>query len=309
MFLGFKDIVLIRSSGEKLIGFEKFEVFKTIEEGCQKYKFDVAVIATPTAFHLNIFQILLNFNVKNIYLEKPISNIYTNYNNILKEIELKKINVTVGYDLHFDPGLMKIKELLSDGCIGKTVGFISEAGQYLPDWRPNVNYRDGMSASKSFGGGVMLDLAHEYDYINWLVGPITSVVGMHDKLSSLEIETEDISVNIFKTKSGAIGTLHLDYLQKELSRKCKIIGDNGTIFWNYSEATLKWRINDNDGWKYFNYKSFNRNDRFINIMRSFLESSYEMRDNRLTTFEEALKSLKMISVAKQSNENSKVLEL
>ena len=41
-------------------------------------------------------------------------------------------------------------------------------------------------------------------------------------------------------------------------------------------------------------------------MQLFLESSYESRDKRLTTFSDALKSLKMVTVAKQSNANNMV---
>jgi predicted dehydrogenase len=304
--LGYKDIVLIRPNGEQLVGYENLEVFKTIDEGCLKYSFEIAVIATPTSNHIKTFKALFKFNVNNIYLEKPISNEYNEYNEILKQIEIKKINVTVGYDLHFEPGLMKIKKILSTGYIGEIVSFISEVGQFLPDWRPAIDYRDSMSARKIDGGGVMLDLVHEFDYINWLLGPFISIVGMHGKLSNLEIETEDISVNILKAESGVIGTLHLDYLQKKLSRKCKIIGNNGIIIWDYSKAMLKWKINDKEDWEYFNYSTFSRNDRFINIMKLFLDSSYESRDKRLTTFKDALKSLKMVALAKQSNKNDMV---
>jgi len=304
--LGYGDIILVRRNGEKLIGYENLEVFKTIEEGCLKYSFDIAVIATPTANHLKTLKVLLKFNVNNIYLEKPISNEYNEYNKILEEIEVKKINLTVGYDLHFEPGLMKMKKIISTGCIGDIVSFISEVGQYLPDWRPTVDYRESMSARKIDGGGVMLDLVHEFDYINWLLGPFISIVGMHDKLSNLEIETEDISVNILKAQSGVIGTLHLDYLQKELSRKCKIIGNNGTIVWDYSKAVLKWKTNDKVEWEYYDYSSFSRNDRFMNIMQLFMESSYQSRDERLTTFKDALKSLKMVTLSKQSNTTNMV---
>lgn len=306
MSLGYEDVTLIRSSGKPLIDHDKLEVFNTIEEGCRKYRFEVAVIATPTANHLKTLQVLISNNVNNIYIEKPISNDYSQCIGILKEIEAKKINVTVGYDLHFDPGLLKIEKLLSKGSIGRVVSFISEVGQFLPDWRPTVDYRKSMSARKIDGGGVMLDLVHEFDYIEWLLGPIVSIVGMHDKLSNLEIETEDISVNILKAKSGVIGTLHLDYLQKELTRKFKIIGENGIIVWDYSKAILNWKINNNEKWDYFDYSSFSRNDRFIKIMQLFLESSYESRDKRLTTFSDALKSLKMVTVAKQSNANNMV---
>ena len=100
----------------------------------------------------------------------------------------------------------------------------------------------------------------------------------------------------------------MDYLQQELSRKCKIIGNNGTIVWDYSKAVLKWKTNDKIEWEYYDYSSFSRNDRFVNIMQLFMESSYQSRDERLTTFKDALKSLKMVTLSKQSN-TTKAVEL
>ena len=43
-------------------------------------------------------------------------------------------------------------------------------GSYLPDWRPETNYKNIYSSYKNKGGGVHLDLFHEVDFIYWIFG-------------------------------------------------------------------------------------------------------------------------------------------
>ncbi|MFK8059417.1 MAG: Gfo/Idh/MocA family protein [Polaribacter sp.] len=307
--LGYEDISLVRRNATILEEFPHLKVYKSIDEACKKEVFDTAIIATPTANHFKDFLEISKFNILNIYLEKPISHSVKEANKIKEITKKKNLNVTVGYDLHFDLGLLKVKEFLKKNTIGKVCSFKVEVGQYLPDWRPNQDYREGMSAKKALGGGVMLDLIHEFDYVNWLLGPIKNIFGKNKQISNLEIETEDVSLNIIETKKGVLGTISLDYLQKELSRTCKIVGDNGTIIWDYKESKVTWLTHQKPIWEAFKYAHIERNDRFISIMKTFLNSNINKRDERLSTIKEALKSLKMVKSEKKSNKNNKFTKI
>jgi predicted dehydrogenase len=176
----------------------------------------------------------------------------------------------VGFDLRFDPGLGRIKNLIEEERIGPLIAIHAQVGQYLPDWRTGEDYRDGMSAKKAAGGGVILDLIHELDYTSWFFGPIAQVACFADKLSTLEIETEDVASILLKFQSGAIGTVSLDYIQRFPSRTCRIIGELGTILWDYHAQKVVWYEHDNKSWEEFDYSGFERNDRFLAEMRHFL---------------------------------------
>jgi predicted dehydrogenase len=302
--LGHKNISVVTKSGRAKEGFEQFEFYTTIGNACSNKDFDVIIIATPTSNHISDLLEALENNIKNIYLEKPVSHSLSDINKVKEKLTLSSVNLVVGYDLHFDPGLILMKKYIDTEQIGKVVSFISEVGQYLPDWRPGIDYRKSMSAHRVQGGGVMLDLVHEFDYINWLVGPVVSIGGRNDKISNLEIDTEDISVNIVETASGALGTIHLDYLQCELSRSCKIIGDKGVVVWNYNNSTVKFMSHQDRSWITHDFSNYKRNDRFIDIMNAFMTSCEGEGDSRLVGFKDAIKSIELVELSKKSNESS-----
>jgi predicted dehydrogenase len=299
--LGFTNISIVSRNGEVKKKFELFKFYPSISDASLHKNIDVIIIATPTSNHVSDLLEALENNINNIYLEKPISHSLSDIKIIEKKLAHSSTNIVVGFDLRFDPGLILMKEYIDTNKIGKILSFNSEVGQYLPDWRPEIDYRKSMSAKKNKGGGVMLDLVHEFDYINWLVGPIKNIVGMNTKISNLDIDTEDISTNLIETTSGAIGSIHLDYLQFELSRSCKIIGDKGVIIWNYRDSYVKFMSQKDRSWIFHDFKSYKRNDRFKDTMKAFMNSDLKKGDKRLVRFKEAIRSLELIELSKKFN--------
>lgn len=266
--------------------------------------YDAAIIATPTALHIDNCIEVMNYGVKKIFVEKPVSHNWDGIEDLSALAKKLEVQLFVGYDLRFDKGLNKVKELLEKKIIGTTISAQAEVGQYLPDWREGTDHREGMSAKIALGGGVMLDLIHEFDYLSWLLGPYKRIYGLNKNVDSLEIETEAVSVNIFETVGGVLGTLSLDYLQKDLNRNAKFIGDSGVIKWDYTKCEVQWKTNQETIWNLFCYKEVSRNDRFKDIIFNFLMATKATFDCRLTTLEEALISLKAVIDSKNTKHNT-----
>lgn len=267
-------------------------------------KFSFAFVCTPTARHSEDMYSLLGNNIQNIYLEKPVSHQLIGTDEIEKLILDKGLRVVVGYDLHYDPGMDKVRSLLEANMIGQIVGVNAVVGQYLPDWRPHEDYRLGMSASKERGGGVMLDLIHEIDYLRWLFGRVDELACFYSNTGALEIETEDLSHIICRFDKGVLGNLSLDYLQRELVRYCRITGTDGSLLWNLAEGKVEWITADGQG--EYSYDGFERNDRFKQIIGSFLSGK---EDDRLTTYSDALHSLEVVEAAKRSSQERIFIKL
>jgi len=279
--------------------------YKTLAAALQNSVYDAAFICTPTSHHVEDLLLLLQHKVECIYIEKPVSHTTEGILQIISLAASYKNNIVVGYDLHFDPGIQKTFQLLQQNIIGNTVSVNAFVGQYLPQWRPYEDHRKGMSAKKETGGGVLLDLVHEFDYLCWLNGPVTTAAGFYTNSGALEIETEETAEVLLKFANNSIGTVHLDYLQQKLIRYCIITGTHGTVTCNLAEKNVSWvTASGNNG--AFTYADFDRNERFMQIVHTFLTNP---ADHRLTSLQNAMQSLYIVEAAKISSETGCMVAL
>jgi predicted dehydrogenase len=205
-------------------------------EDIKNRNFDFAVICNPTSLHVRTAIALAKRGIP-FLMEKPV---YIDREQIAKLVHLveeKKLPVLVGFYLRHHVLYKKIKEIIASAALGKLLSLSSEMGQYLPDWRA-YDYRQSFSARKALGGGVIFELTHEIDLAIDLMGKVDFASCLKGKLSSLMIETEDVAEIILSHQDGLISHLHLDYLQKQYTRKVKLIFEKGEIFWDYSQGTL-----------------------------------------------------------------------
>ena len=191
------------------------KAYDDLEEALAQ-KPDVALICTPTSLHIPP-ALSAARNGCHLFIEKPLSHSLDGVDELLEIVARKNLITLVGCNMRFHPSIALVKELLGKESIGKVLCARVQTGQYLPDWHPWEDYRQGYSANKSLGGGIILDGVHEIDYITWLLSEVSQVVCFSDKLSSLEIDTEDTAEILLRLKSGAIAdtatlTMHLSQL-------------------------------------------------------------------------------------------------
>jgi len=303
--LGYKDLTFITSKtvlDAELAGYPTFGNIAELTGTSAVYTH--AIICSPTAYHVPDLKAFIELGVKNIYLEKPVSHSLEGLDEIKELVKENGITIQVGFDLHFDPGLRKAKELLDSGILGKVFSANAFVGQYLPDWRPHEDHKKGMSASKAQGGGVMLDLVHEFDYIRWLMGSPELIFALYQQNESLGIETEDLADVLIKHKDGATSSIHLDYHQRKLIRYCLFTGEHGTLKWDLAARSLSLVLNEGMT-QTFDFSAFERNDRYLDIIKAFMENP---TDSRLTSFDEGISSLKIVLASKLASEKKSVIE-
>lgn len=210
---------------------------------------DVAFITNPSPLHIQIAIALAERGV-HMFIEKPLSDNLNGVNEFREICKRNQITVMVGYNLRFMKSLQALKDTVDSGLIGTLLSYRSEVGQYLPNWRSNADYRHSVSARKEMGGGVLLELSHEIDYARWILGDIDFVSALSGICSNLEIDVEDIAEIVFQSKSGIIGSIHLDMVNQAKTRTCTIIGSKGTLVWDGIENSLKIYTTHSPEWSY-----------------------------------------------------------
>lgn len=172
-----------------------------------------------------------------LFIEKPLSLGLDGVDELVKITEKNKLVSMVGCNMRFHPAINYIHDVLDrDPSFKKKLWANLEFGFYLPF--DKKDYQSSYKANKSMGGNLIFDGIHELDYSVWFFGEPLEVFCVKGILSELEIDTEDHVEMIIKFKSGAVCTVHMDYLQHGYSRRCKVVCKEGTIVWDFTNGTI-----------------------------------------------------------------------
>lgn len=257
---------------------------------------DLAVIASPAPLHLDHACMLLDAGIP-VLIEKPLSDSLDRARSAAPILARHRDRIEVAYNLRLLSSALRMKALIEEGRVGQILGLRIEAGQYLPDWRPNSDYRNQVSANRSLGGGVLLELSHEFDYITWLFGRFDSVFCVSANSGQLEINVEDCA-DILLMRDGLTAQVHLDFLQRRASRSCKVIGSTGTLYWDLIANSISLYAAAGEE-VLFSEPAVDRNDMYVEQLRGFIEVAAGRIAPRISV-DDGLNVLGMIEAMRQS---------
>lgn len=182
--------------------------------------YDIIFITNPTAMHRESIMKYQNCT-RSMFIEKPVvADAECDFSGLHDGLVCY-----VACPLRYTKTLQYVKEHIECDAAYSVRAICST---YLPDWRPGVDYRKTYSAHKAMGGGVAIDLIHEWDYLVWLFGRPDKVESIQRKISGLETDSEDIAVYMGYSKDR-IYELHLDYFGREEKRNLEIYLPSETI--------------------------------------------------------------------------------
>jgi predicted dehydrogenase len=214
---------------------------------------DAVIVAGPATTRADVLHKIGILGVP-VFIEKPLAHTLGDAVAVLDLLGPAVERSQVGYNLRFSESLIAFRGLVRGGSCGRVLRFNTETAQYLPDWRPEKDYREGVSARADMGGGVLLELSHELDYLRWIFGEWDWVSAWAGRTSSLEIDVEDtalvtIGIEGDHAVTQIVGQLSLDFARRDKTRTVTAVCESGTLRWDGIAGTVEVYVPSESRWE------------------------------------------------------------
>lgn len=207
--------------------------YKVEDLATNGFYYDIIFVTNPTSMHYSTIKYCVPF-CRNMFIEKPV---FENITEDIERLELRKDGVYyVACPMRYTSVLSYLKKTVQ---FDKVFSARAISSSYLPDWRPGQDYRDTYSAHKALGGGVAIDLIHEWDYLTSFFGLPNKVLYAGGKYSDLEIDSDDLATYIGVYDNRVI-ELHLDYFGRNTVRELVLYMADETIFADIEKGRIKY---------------------------------------------------------------------
>ena len=271
---------------------------------------DIGVVASPSTTHAREIDLLRAMGA-HLLIEKPLAAQSAQARDTVGSAAASGAIELVGYNLRFTESLQTLRTELLSGTIGRPLTVRCSTGQWLPEWRPDADYRNGVTAQRSLGGGVLLELSHEFDYLTWLFGLPAWVMANVARVGDLEIDVEDAADVLlgYETSSGpSIGSVSLDMVRRNGGRECTVIGELGTLRWDAVAGTVDLFDGATREWKEISRTDGDVAASYTSEWRHFLDC-VNGEAKPLITLQDALSTLDIVDACRVSSDEGRRVEV
>lgn len=258
------------SFGDEFLTAHARHTIYTNEKDAFAQKPDVVFVTNPTAFHVPSALASLNAGA-HVFIEKPLSHDMKGVDELVKKTEEKKKIVYVAFNYRFHPLLKKTKEILENKELGAVVSVYAENAERIKDWHPWEDYQTTYGARQDLGGGALATQSHEFDFLYWLFGKPSWVCAAGGHITDLEMNVEDSVTVLMQFKSGIIGTVHLDYIQRPPKRFFEVVGTKGRLRCDFISKELEVIPLEGERRVIHTPEQFDRNDMYKEELAHFFD--------------------------------------
>lgn len=213
--------------------------FDSVEELLASKDVDVVCICTPSGLHAPLAVKAAEAG-KHIVVEKPMAINLKEADDIIGACEANGVKLSVISQLRFSPAVIKLKEAVDQGLLGRLVmGDVVMKFYRSREYYANSGWR---GTWKMDGGGALMNQGiHGVDVLQYIMGPLKSVYA-NTRTLAREIEVEDTAAAVVEFKSGALGVIQgTTSIFPGSPRRLEINGDKGTIALE-EDSIIQWDI-------------------------------------------------------------------
>ncbi|MDO8319257.1 Gfo/Idh/MocA family protein [Rhodoferax sp.] len=269
---------------------------------------DAVVVASPASTHLYYALAFIARGVP-VLVEKPLADTTRGLRELVAKAAEHQVRAAVAYNLRYKPSLQHVRQQVLTGSIGEVLSVRAEVGQYLPDWRPGTRYQDNVSAQAALGGGALLELSHELDYLYWMFGLPHSVTARGGRLSALDLDVEDLVELLLEYENPRrLVSVHLDFIQRVPHRFCRLIGSQGTLVWDAIKDVVEIYRVATGQWDRTEFPTLDRNQAYLDEIRDFLFAT-DATMGKLPDLSAAYDVVAIVEAAKDSNASGKTIRI
>ena len=201
--------------------------YRSLDEMLRAGDFDVVTICTPSGLH-SAHGIAAAQAGKHVVTEKPMSLSLRQADDLVRACDDAGVQLFVVKQNRLNPPIQLLKRAVDKGRFGR----IFMANVTVRWQRPQEYYdAEPWRGTWEFDGGAIMNQASHYvDLMQWLVGPVESVMGK-TATQARRIEAEDSGIGILKFRSGALGVIEVNVLTypRNFEGSITIIGERGTV--------------------------------------------------------------------------------
>ena len=188
---------------------------------------DIVTIATPSGLHPEQ-GILAARAGKQVVSEKPMAISLAGADALVRACDDAGVALFVVKQNRLNPAVQLLRKAIDKGRFGR----IFVANTTVRWARPQEYYEQApwRGTWALDGGAIMNKASHYVDLLQWLVGPVASVVAKTATLAR-KIEAEDTGIAVLQFESGALGCIEVTMLTypKNLEGSITILGERGTV--------------------------------------------------------------------------------
>jgi len=217
-------------------------IFTNIEDALEQSP-NAMIVSTPPDLHMKYAKVALENNI-HFFTEASVIN--DDMDEIINKLKTSKVIGMPSCTMRYHPMVLKLNEIIQSNELGRVLAFTHHSGQYLPDWHPWEDYRD-FYVSKRNTGACREIVPFELVWIIDTFGEIKNVMGDITKVSSLDVDIDDIYNIILEFQNKIRGVLTVDVIARNPIRYLKVMLENGIIEADWYKKIIKWSTPEN-GW-------------------------------------------------------------